>query len=120
MLFQHGDFKLSSGNKSTWKIDCNVLSNDDWITLARLIRDRVEFQAVFGVPTGGHKLAAELYHYSQPTKDALPVLIVDDVLTTGASITRLRDQFKYPTVGYVVFARGKCPEDVHALFQLDG
>ena len=57
-----------------------------------------------------------------------PRLIVDDVLTTGGSMCRLRDELSVAFVaqdpraesrinGAVVFARGKCPDWVRAVFQ---
>ena len=84
-LFRLGNFTLHSGDKSNWKIDCDALTDDDWLTLAFIIKSRVAYGAVIGVPDGGTKLAYHLKRYE--TKG--PVLIVDDVLTTGASMEKI-------------------------------
>ena len=107
---------------SDWKIECDALTDEDWETLAAMVSRRVAFKMVLGVPRGGHKLRKPLMKYIQddPT---LPVLIVDDVLTTGRSMEALKatveEGLEVDLVGYVVFARGECPPWVRALFTLD-
>lgn len=129
-LFQRGDFTLNSGSKSTWKIECDALTPADWEGAAELVCLLVgPFRAVVGVPRGGAPLAAALrYRYTAflPGGDTpAPVLIVDDVLTTGGSMTRLRDRlvadYQYKPgeiVGAVLFARGPLPEWVKAVCPL--
>ena len=113
-IFQQGDFTLHSGGKSFWKINCDALSNGDWATLAKVISKRCHFSGVVGIPSGGLKLAGQLQKYCQA---GYPVLIVDDVLTTGNSMEEARKY--YPdAIGFVVFARGKCPDWVTPLFAL--
>ncbi len=83
------------------------------------------FSSVEGVPRGGLILEDCLQQY---TSQIGPILIVDDVLTTGGSMERLRskmikeneglDYFPDCFVGAVVFARGKCPSWVKAVFQM--
>lgn len=125
-LFQLGEFTLSSGRKSKFKIDCTLLLEEDWRVLACLIADLVgPFASCEGVPRGGLQLATQLQELRSKSGGHL---IVDDVLTTGASMNRLKGQYApttahdtYPTQdkirGVVVFARGKCPDWVTPFFQ---
>lgn len=116
-LFQRGNFPLHSGQTSRFKIDCDALTLGDWKTLADLISRNFRFREVVGIPTGGLLLAYALEKYIEPDS-SLPVLIVDDVLTTGGSIRQ--ELARIPnSVGVVVFARGKCPERVTPIFQLE-
>lgn len=134
-LFQLGDFTLNSGARSSFKLECDALTDADWECLAQMIAAVVgPFDTVEGVPTGGLKLAAALNKYREcirfPTimkfvPDAH--LIVDDVLTTGGSMTRLYmnctgDAGMTATgaivKGAVVFARGPCPTWITPLFQM--
>jgi orotate phosphoribosyltransferase len=126
-LFQLGDFKLNSGAASKWKLECDALTDDDWKALAQMVRSVVgTFSSVEGVPTGGLKLASHLDHLRDLQG---PHLIVDDVLTTGGSLNRAREEFMkkwtYSTgyegpevIGGVVFARGQCPVWVRTVFQM--
>lgn len=64
-LFQTGRFLLASGAESSWKIECDALTVEDWKTLARLIAERVPtFGEVSGVPRGGLTLASYLWPYA--------------------------------------------------------
>jgi hypothetical protein len=111
-LFKTGAFVLHSGEQSQWKIDCDVLTDEDWATLAHLIADQIIFSAVEGVPEGGLKLAAALHKLCYETG---PLLIVDDALTTGASMEKWRCGRE--AIGVVLFARGQCPAWVRPVFQ---
>ena len=113
-LFQTGDFKLASGAKSNFKIECDALTEDDWQTLAMLIARNVgQFSEVIGVPRGGDQLACVLDKYRRTDG---PRLIVDDVLTTGGSLAKYMTE---PTdFGYVVFARGPLPFRVRAVMNV--
>ena len=121
-LFQQGPFALSSGVQSDWKIECDSFTDEDWETLAHKIGTIYHFGAVVGVPTGGLKLATALQKYIRWKYPVL--LVVDDVLTTGASILKTMTEVGsgskrgYFTFGVVVFARGPCPQDVYPIFQL--
>lgn len=113
-LFQLGDFTLNSGAKSRWKLECNALTDDDIKALAEMIRQLVgTFGSVEGVPRGGLRLAEALKPFVALTG---PHLIVDDVLTTGGSMERIRGNRQ--CIGAVVFARGQCPLWIDALFQM--
>ena len=129
-LFQFGRFQLSSGQASSWKIDCESLSDSDIDTLAYLVAGMVApFDRVVSVPTGGDRLARKLCEVArmyQPGMRPVPYrhLIVDDVLTTGGSMERNREAIRLscpPTdlvQGAVLFARGPCPDWVIPLFRM--
>lgn len=115
-LFQLGNFTLSSGLQSVWKIDCDALTDDDWQCLAWLVAKRlmIQFGQVLGVPRGGLKLAEALVPYATEG----PLLIVDDVLTTGRSMEIFKKDWP-DCIGVVVFARERCPSWVTPLFWLN-
>ncbi len=114
-LFQSGNFTLHSGEKSSFKIDCDALLDSDIETLAAMIADRCSpFGGTWGIPMGGLRMAKALDKYGDRVSD---VLIVDDVLTTGGSMERARQQFP-GAKGAVIFARGKCPDWIMPLFTL--
>ena len=121
-LFQLGDFVLHSGSRSCWKIDCDVLSDDDLGVLAVIAVERLTlfrpFGYVVGIPNGGLRLAGALSRYR--TLGASRVLIVDDVLTTGASMREKRlDLSRNDVLGLVIFARTRAEPWVHRIFQMD-
>ncbi len=90
-LFQSGKFTLSSGIESDYKIDCDFLTDDDIAALAKIAMTILpDFRRVLSVPTGGDRLADAMREYTDPESTCL--LIVDDVFTTGRSITELRDK----------------------------
>ena len=110
-LFQSGAFALHSGELSNWRIDCDALTDADIETLALVVAEGVgDFGTVEGVPKGGLRLAKALEVYAQGGS----LLIVDDVLTTGASMEEQRAGRE--AVGAVIFARGECPAWVTPLF----
>ena len=117
-LFQRGVFKLHSGQSSSFKIECDALGDEDWMTLAHLVSQRLQFSQVVGVPEGGLLFAAALQQYcTQRSPD--PVLIADDVLTTGKSMTDMRaDLAPLTVIGVVAFARGECPSWRTPVFQM--
>lgn len=98
-LFETGWFRLHSGEATTWRINCEVLSDESIKTLAAIIADRCKFGSVEGVPTGGLSLAEAL----RPLATTGPLLIVDDVLTTGSSMEEHRAG--RDAIGYVIFDR---------------
>ena len=88
-LFNKGAYTLHSGGSSMFKIDCDALTDADLAAVAQELYVRLPaFSRVVGVPTGGLRLALALDRYVVP--DAGRLLVVDDVLTTGASITAHR------------------------------
>ncbi len=114
-LFQRGTFILASGKSSDWKIECEALTDESWETLAYLISQRANaFGSVFGVPTGGNKLADCLRKYASP--GVATRLLVDDVFTSGTSIGRFRQRNDDV---WVVFARNRPPSGIKALFVME-
>ncbi len=87
-IFKSGHFRLHSGSLSKWKIDLDELSAEDLGTLAMLGARLVgPFGMVEGVPRGGKRLAEAMAPYCVPSG---PLLVVDDVLTTGTSMEARR------------------------------
>lgn len=119
-LFNLSDFTLSSGRTSRFKIDCDHLSDEDVEALAdRAAELAGGFAFAIGVPTGGERLAQALNRRHR-LNGATTLLLVDDVLTTGGSMERMKALFA-PHVrikGLVLFARGRCPEWITPLFQM--
>lgn len=122
-LFQTGNFQLHSGGSSDFKIECDALTEQDWQTLAlQVARNVGMFREVVSVPHGGDKLAYWLEQY----KTVGPVLVVDDVLTSGNSIQEMMHYVKqrdhgsdpFNVYGFVIFARHQCPPRVRALFYM--
>lgn len=110
-LFQSGAFTLHSGEAAHWKIDCDALTDADWATLAEMaVSVLPAFGAVEGVPRGGLRFAQALHRYVTTG----PLLIAEDVVTTGASLEQQRAGRE--AVGVAVFARGSCPAWVRPLF----
>ena len=112
-LLQQGAFTLHSGERSQWKIQCDALTESDIQTVALMLVERLPpFGSVEGVPTGGLRLTAALSGYVT----AGPLLIVDDVATTGDSLEKQRNG--RPAIGAVIFARGVWPTWVTPLFRI--
>ena len=114
-LFQRGTFQLHSGEVSSWKIDCDALTDNDISTLARMIHESVVFGYVEWVSGGGERLGKAMLKWRNVYSSTL--LIVDDVLTTGASMEAQRTD-RTDTIGAVIFARGACPAWVKPLFSM--
>ena len=111
-LFQSMNFTSHSGKKLNWKIECDGISNEEWATLAEMIYEYEprNFGEVVGIPRGGVPLAEKLQGYA--TGNGMdPILIVDDVLTTGGSMNTFQmDYFRNRDprrgyIGWVVFSR---------------
>lgn len=124
-LFQRGDFTLASGQRSSWKIECDALTPSDWDGLAAMLADRLpySFSVVVGVPRGGipfeKALTAHIDLRSRHT------LVVDDVWTTGGSMARFIENQRgawymldQPHMRAVAFARNPVPADVTAVFYM--
>lgn len=117
-LFRRGEFTLASGKRAGWKIECDALTDNDWLSLAYMLAAGLpEFGSVHGVPRGGLKLAQVLEVWVEPTSELR--LVVDDVWTTGGSMNRFIDTLpKQDTIGAVVFARGWTPTWVLPMFRM--
>jgi len=122
-IFQEVDFKSHSGLDLSWKIECDGVSKKEWKCLTEMIMDyeKRPFQSAIGIPRGGVVLGSYLNQYSTENPDD-PILIVDDVLTTGGSMEEFKRKrsWRNPTkyIGWVIFARGFPPQWCRALFQM--
>lgn len=122
-LFQKTLTKLSSGRMSEFKIEFDAATDADILCFAYLIKTLVgPFSSVEGVPRGGIRLQEALKKYLQPI-DTFPHLIVDDVLTSGMSMSLAQQNYRLenPTkkiVGAVAFSRGPLPSWIKAIFPM--
>lgn len=122
-LFQRVDLVLHSGGRSDFKIECDALTDKDFKTIAYLIYKRYHpIRSAYGIPTGGKRLEMALKDYTVDDKNGC-TLIVDDVLTTGGSMEKFKNEvisenYKDDCKGVVIFARRKCPEWVEPIFQM--
>ena len=125
-LFQKMDFVAHSGKKLTWKIECDAIQSSEWVTIAHIINEleKRPFGEVVGIPRGGVTLGNILQGYATG-KDEDPLLIVDDVMTTGGSFKYFAEQYfrnrpyrKF--FGWCVFNRGSddAPAWVTSLFTM--
>jgi adenine/guanine phosphoribosyltransferase-like PRPP-binding protein len=108
-MFEWKDFISHSGKSFQWKIECDDLTDGDIECIANIINGQLSFKKVYGIPRGGLRLAAALQKYCDP--DAREILIVDDVLTTGKSMEKMRETMRKagessPIYGVVIFSRG--------------
>lgn len=96
----------------------DALTPAAWAALAAMAMERFDlrFSLVRGVPRGGLPFARALERYAHPLWAR--TLIVDDVLTTGGSLARVRAQFPNDPLALVTFVRGPVPDDVMALWTL--
>ena len=121
-LFKKGTFTSHSGLELHWKIECSALTDEDIETFAMIIRDNFSpYSGVYGIPRGGVRLADAVRKF---VSDKGPFLIVDDVLTTGNSMSeakaRFADKVQYGCLGVVLFARGEyVPGWITPIFRLD-
>ena len=120
-LFQKVDIILNSGKPSDFKIECDALTDEDIECFAHLISKKYTFRKVVGVPRGGVRIEDALQKYTT-NNDEHPLLMVDDVLTTGGSMIRHRDMYEdmgyHDIVGVVLFARGECPDWIEPVFKM--
>ena len=116
-LFEKKVFRTHSGEIRRFKIECDVLTDDDIKTLAYIISKKFSFSEVIGIPRGGIRIAKSLEKFKSKYG---AFLIVDDVLTTGNSMEEVRKQVitdKY-IIGVVLFARVKPAPWIYPIFQL--
>jgi hypothetical protein len=123
-LLQEGSFTLASGKHSEFKIECDVLTEEDFSTAAYLLVQQLPiFDQVYWVPTGGERVAEPLYKFSNFDHSDAKILIVDDVWTTGGSVNRYIDDNDFDrdkVICAVLFARGDTPDWVYPLFTMNG
>jgi orotate phosphoribosyltransferase len=118
-LFQNKRFILNSGKESNFKIECDALTDEDIECFAHLIGKNFQFSAVHGIPTGGVRLEIALRKYLTNGED-YPILIVDDVLTTGTSMEKAWRRFieNHHVIGVVLFARTTTQSWITPIFQM--
>jgi hypothetical protein len=115
-LFCEKDFIGAGGQSLSWKIECDVLSDADLKTIAAVCAPSLpKFCEAVGVPRGGLRLAAAMNAYADPA--AKRVLIVDDVWTTGKSMTAIGASYA-EWIGFVAFARGPLPSHVSSFMSI--
>lgn len=114
-LFLNSAFTSHAGVRLPFKIECDALTNDDISVIAEIIARHTVFSSVVSIPRGGDRLARALQEFVQ---DFGPVLIVDDVFTTGKSMEDKRQEIGGNPIGVVIFARGELPSWVKAVFEL--
>lgn len=112
-LFVFHEFVSHAGVPLPWKVECDALTDADLDALAAIIASQIEFGSVYGIPRGGERIAAALMRHATHG----PLLIVDDVLTTGTSMEEARAALGDPdALGVVLFARRPPPRWVRAVF----
>ena len=116
-LFIDGLFISHSGKELEFKIEADALSDRTIETIAKIIKRKKLFSEVYGIPTGGERLAKALEKYAHPEGG---LLIVDDVLTTGDSMEKAKHKFgRLNTAGAVIIARGPCPDWIEPVLSLN-
>lgn len=115
-LFEPGEFTLSSGIQTDWRINAELLITNDIRVCAKLLASILPpYDAVEGVPSGGTLLADELRLFIIP--GAKRLVIADDVWTTGGSWNKIRDGRE--AFGAIIFNRGgPLPDNIKVLWQL--
>jgi hypothetical protein len=125
MIFHKEDVVLSSGQKSSWIIRCENLPKKDWDGIAHIAMEtlNLKFRYAVGIPRGGIKFAKAMEAYATHLPED-PVLVVDDVFTTGQSIKHYvqesRDNHITESFIFLVaFARTRPPPHINVIWQLD-
>lgn len=116
-MIEFGWFQSHSKFQLPWKIDCDDLTDNDIEAIAKLIQWKFAFGGVYGIPQGGLRLQKALEKY---TTSEYPLLIVDDVLTTGNSMNEAKLKLATPNaIGVVIFSRGICPNWIWSIFNVN-
>lgn len=115
-LFKLGEFKSHSGLTLPFKIECDALTDADFDALASIVASSTQFGGVIGIPRGGLRFAKAL----KPHITTGPLLIVDDVLTTGKSMEEalLKSGRGDTAIGVVIFARKPAAPWIKPVFSL--
>lgn len=128
-LLRWGKIQLHSGGESWWSLDCDDLSDSELAVCAKMISLKNGPFAQAVEPSSHHgsaapRLASILNQVYATHHIGDGLIAVDDVLTTGASLEELRKELQrqYPNAdavrGYVIFARGDCPDWITPIFRL--
>ncbi len=118
-LFQKIDFISHAGIPMHYKIECDAINGREWDALAVMIMEyqKEPFGKVLGIPRGGIPLQKALEPYATG-KDTDPLLVVDDVYSTGTSFVEFCGDDE--CLKWVVFARQPTENGVRALFTMPG
>ena len=120
-LFQEYNYVGHAGGNFTWKIECDALTVKEWQVLANLILhyEKRPFRIAVGIPTGAVELG-NLLNQHATGEPHHPVLVVDDVYTTGTSFKEFKEaNYKDEhIIQWVCFARKPTTHDVNALFTM--
>ena len=115
-LFQRREYEMESGGIADYHIDCDALTGQSLDTLAWLVASKGSFSAVEAASTRGQRFRDALLEHRC---DSGVRLIVDDVLTSGASMEAARERLGWHDAqGVVLFARGPCPGWILPLFSM--
>lgn len=130
-IFQTGDFVFSSGRRSRRKVEIDKATDEDIETLALMGIEKLGgFREVRPVPKGksgspidnAERIAKVLRPLAEPDNEFLPILVVDDVFTTGESITEtmraVEREGQQGVLGLVLFAWATPPPWVNAVWIL--
>ena len=119
-LFIKEDFISHAGLPLTWKVECDALTDGDYEALAKIVSEKIRFKDVKGIPRGGIPFENALRQYaSNDSSD--PLLICDDVYTTGTSFREFCEQESHDqekVYQWVIFARKQPENGVRALFTM--
>ena len=120
-MIEYGWFLTHSKWQLPWKINCDSFTDEDWEGIAKILQWKFAFGSVYGIPRGGTKLAEACQKHITV---GYPPLIVDDVLTTGASMREAKEKLRVETgfdpIGFVVFNRHiDCPGWIWSLFNVN-
>ena len=68
-LFIREDFISHAGLPLTWKVECDSLTESDYIALAKIVSEKIKFRDVFGIPRGGIPFEKALKPYASFSKN---------------------------------------------------
>ena len=132
-IFQTGTFSLHSGSDTWWRINAEGLTDDDLRFFAGKILHMPwiaqGFDRVIGIDRGGLRLGDMIREMTiginRANTQLHRTLIVDDVLTTGASMEAAKKECKGTIVGAVMICRSDpstyewhCPHWVHPVLTI--
>lgn len=109
---------LHSGIPSSFKFDCDDLSRYDCIAAAKWLVPIIgSYSMVEAVPSSSPSVRWFAHGFMGHVSSSGPVLIVDDVFTTGGTMEAQRAG--RDAMGAVIFSRGECPSWIVPLLELN-
>lgn len=120
-LFQEYNYVGHAGGNLTWKIECDAITDAEWKVLATVLLqyEKRPFRVAVGIPTGATTLGNILNEFATGEPQH-PVLVVDDVYTTGTSFREFKKEHYEDEhiIQWVIFARKPTSPDINALFTM--